>query len=177
MYDNGALTYDEYEKALHEKLVFTDSDEYKAAHPDADKQQIADSSTATSWIVDAAIYEVASYLEDKFNLTQEQAVARINDGGYQIYTTANLDMQEYVEQRYADINNLVESSRVAKWQDNDGDGVYSPEEVEYPESSFIAMDYQAIFLPLWVRSVRKPSPSAGTTQPWNPVSPVRPSNR
>ena len=104
--------------------------------------------------MDAAIYEVASYLEDKFNLTQEQAVARINDGGYQIYTTANLDMQEYVEQRYADINNLVESSRVAKWQ-----------------------DIRAIFLLLWVRSVRKPSPSAGTTQPWNPVSPVRPSNR
>ena len=177
MYDNGALTYDEYEKALHEKLVFTDSDEYKAAHPDADKQQIADSSTATSWIVDAAIYEVASYLEDKFNLTQEQAVARINDGGYQIYTTANLDMQEYVEQRYADINNLVESSRVAKWQDNDGDGVYSPEEVEYPESSFIAMDYQGNILAV-VGAIGEKTESLcwnyATMEPRQPGSTIKP---
>ena len=34
MYNNGALTYDEYQAGVHEKLVFTDSDEYKAAHPE-----------------------------------------------------------------------------------------------------------------------------------------------
>ena len=93
MYTNGAITYDQYQQALNEKLIFTDSDEYKAAHPDADKEKKQDGSAATSWIVDAALYEVADYLKDQFNLTTDQAISRINRGGYQIYTTVNLDAE------------------------------------------------------------------------------------
>ena len=104
MYNNGALTYDEYQSALHEKLIFTDSDEYKAAHPDAQKEEDTDPNKPTSWIVDAALYEVADYLKDKFNLTTQQAISRINRGGYQIYTTVNQDMQAYVEEKYKDLN-------------------------------------------------------------------------
>lgn len=29
MYDNGSITYDEYQAALNEELIFTDSDEYQ----------------------------------------------------------------------------------------------------------------------------------------------------
>ena len=90
MYNNGALTYDEYQSALHEKLIFTDSDEYKAAHPDAQKEEDTDPNKPTSWIVDAALYEVADYLKDKFNLTTQQAISRINRGGYQIYAFLTL---------------------------------------------------------------------------------------
>lgn len=143
MYDNGALTYDEYEAALHEDMIFTDSDEYKAAHPEEKEEESTDPSEATSWIVDAALYEVADYLEDKFNLTTEQAISRINRGGYQIYTTVNMDMQKYVEQKYLDINNLVDSSRVVKYQDSNEDGEYEP---YYPESAFIAMNYKGEIL-------------------------------
>ncbi|MFR0950789.1 MAG: hypothetical protein ACLSFT_09805 [Ruminococcus callidus] len=132
MYNNGALTYDEYQSALHEKLIFTDSDEYKAAHPDAQKEEDTDPNKPTSWIVDAALYEVADYLKDKFNLTTQQAISRINRGGYQIYTTVNQDMQAYVEEKYKDLNNLVEKDRVAQWQDQDGDGEYSSSEIVYP---------------------------------------------
>ena len=86
-------------------------------------------------------------------------------------------MQEYVEQRYADINNLVESSRVAKWQDNDGDGVYSPEEVEYPESSFIAMDYQGNILAV-VGAIGEKTESLcwnyATMEPRQPGSTIKP---
>ena len=142
MYNNGALTYDEYQSALHEKLIFTDSDEYKAAHPDAQKEEDTDPNKPTSWIVDAALYEVADYLKDKFNLTTQQAISRINRGGYQIYTTVNQDMQAYVEEKYKDLNNLVEKDRVAQWQDQDGDGEYSSSEIVYPESAFIAMNYK-----------------------------------
>ncbi len=146
MYNNGALTYDEYQAALHEKLIFTDSEEYKAAHPDAEEDEAETASGPTSWVIDAALYEVAGYLSEQFNLTTEQAISRINHGGYQIYTTIDQEMQAYVEQRYLDLNHLVEESRVAKWRDLDGDGEYTAAEVEYPESAFIAMNYKGEIL-------------------------------
>lgn len=146
MYDNGALTYDEYQASLHEKLIFTDSDEYKAAHPEPEEEEQQDSNGPTSWIIDAALFEVADYLSDKFNLTTQQAITRINRGGYQIYTTVDLDMQKYVEQKYLDLNNLVEADRVAKWEDPNGDGEYTTEEIVYPESAFVAMNYKGEIL-------------------------------
>lgn len=146
MYDNGALAYDEYQAALNEELIFTDSEEYQAAHSEKEEEEETESNEATSWIVDAAIYEVVDYLMDRFNLTQSQAISRINSGGYQIYTTVDLEMQAYVEERYLDLDNLVSSDQVAKWEDADGDGVYSEDEVVYPQSAFIAMDYQGQIL-------------------------------
>ncbi|MFR6496648.1 MAG: hypothetical protein ACLUOF_09925 [Ruminococcus sp.] len=94
MYNNGALTYDEYQAAVHEKLVFTDSDEYKAAHR---KQKNRRRPTRTSPPLDRGrrIVAVADYLKEQFNLSTEQAISRINRGGYQIYTTVDQDMQAY----------------------------------------------------------------------------------
>ncbi len=142
MYDNGAITYDEYQAALAEKLIFTDSEEYLAEHPQEETETTY--SSATSWVIDAAIYEVADYLCDQFNLTTDQAISRINNGGYQIYTTIDMDMQTYVEKKYLSLDNLVESSRVEKWEDTDGDGI--DDTVIYPESAFIAMNYQGEIL-------------------------------
>ena len=61
MYDNGSITYDEYQAALNEELIFTDSDEYQETHPEEDNEYL--SAEATSWVVDTAIYEFADYLE------------------------------------------------------------------------------------------------------------------
>lgn len=177
MYNNGALTYDEYQSALHEKLIFTDSDEYKAAHPDAQKEEDTDPNKPTSWIVDAALYEVADYLKDKFNLTTQQAISRINRGGYQIYTTVNQDMQAYVEEKYKDLNNLVEKDRVAQWQDQDGDGEYSSSEIVYPESAFIALNYKGEIQAMVGAVGERQNPCASTTPPWNSGSPVLPLSR
>ncbi len=144
MYDNGAITYDEYQEALAEELIFTDSEEYLAQHPEDDEEEEETYSAATSWVIDAAIYEVADYIADQFNLTTDQAISRINNGGYQIYTTIDMDMQEYVEKRYLSLDNLVESSRVEKWEDTDGDGI--DDTAIYPESAFIAMNYKGEIL-------------------------------
>ncbi len=144
MYENGALTYDAYQAAVNETLIFTDSEEYLAEHPEeSEEEEEEDTNTATSWVVDAAIYEVVEYLQETFNLSQSAAISKINNGGYQIYTTVDMDMQSYVEERYADLDNLVDSSSVAKYEDDDGDGEY---ETVYPESAFIAMNYQGEIL-------------------------------
>lgn len=135
MYDNGAISYDEYQEAVHEHLIFTDSDEYhEFEDPDEPEEiDLYDSSQATTWVVDTAINEFADYLSETYNLTHSEAISRINKGGYQIYTTVDLDMQEYVENKYKDITNLTDLSLVQKTLD-DGSVITA-------QSAFIAMDY------------------------------------
>lgn len=140
MYENGAITYDEYQAAAAEKLVFTNSDEYKEQHPDEEENPYL-SASSTSWIVDTAIYEFAEYLEDMYNISSQEAIERINAGGYRIYTTVDMDMQEHVEAKYKDLDNLMDSASVAYYGDPNGDGQYTVDEIEYPKSAFIAMNY------------------------------------
>lgn len=135
MYDNGAISYDQYQKALHEHLVFTNSDNYTDIYSDDEDEEIDlyDSSRATTWVVDTAINEFADYLCETYNLTHSEAISRINKGGYQIYTTVDLDMQDYVENKYQDISNLMSTSLAQKTLD-DGTTIEA-------QSAFIAMNY------------------------------------
>ena len=142
MYDHGALTYDEYQEALNEKLLFTDMTEYKKAHPVA--KQVDDDKAVMSWTVETALREVQEYLMETYAISKEEALHRINTGGYQIYTTIDPIMQEYVEEKYLDLGNLINTRNSARYQeDTNGDGVidYNDDPV-YPQSAFIAMDYE-----------------------------------
>ncbi len=174
MYENGAITYDEYQDAVNEKLVFTDSEEYKEAHADDDKNNVNE---ATSWIVDTAIYEVAEYLEEMYNISSKEAIRRINAGGYRIYTTVDLEMQEYVEERYLDLDNLMSSTAVAHYGDPNGDGQYTVEEIEYPQSAFVAMNYDGSIRAI-VGSVGEKTSSLcwnyATMEPRQPGSTIKP---
>ncbi len=141
MYEHGAITYDEYQQALAEKLLFTDTQEYKDLHPELEAEKSEDEA-ATSWIVDAAIREVMAYLMQNFNIDEDEALTRFNTGGYQVYTTVDMEMQEYVEEKFLDLNNLVNTKRLAKHKDTNGDGVVDDKDtVIYPQVAFIAMDY------------------------------------
>lgn len=135
MYTNGAISYDQYQEALDEKLIFTDSKEYKKEHPEADAEKIEESQKANSWVVDTALREYAAVLMDEYGIDEEEAFARINNGGYQIYTTVDLKMQEYVQDKYLDLSNLM---------DPDSNCTYDEEEDKmiYPQSAFIAMNYK-----------------------------------
>lgn len=143
MYSNGAISYDQYQEALDEKLIFTDSEEYKETHPEADAEELMDEQKASSWVVDTALREYAAVLMDEYGIDEEEAFKRINTGGYQIYTTVDLEMQKYVEEKYSDLNNLMDAESNSTWVDEDEDGEY---EQLYPESAFIAMDYNGNIL-------------------------------
>ena len=52
-------------------------------------------------------------------------------------------MQKYVEEKYSDLNNLMDAESNSTWVDEDEDGEY---EQLYPESAFIAMDYNGNIL-------------------------------
>ena len=138
MYSNGFISYDQYQEAKNEKLIFTDSQEYKDAHPVSDMEKEIQSQKATSWVVDTALREYAAILMEEYGIDEEEAIKRINTGGYQIYTTVDMDMQNYVEDKYSDLNNLMNADANSTWVDDDDDGEY---EQLFPESAFVAMDY------------------------------------
>ena len=119
MYNNGAISYDQYKEALDEKLIFTDSEEYKKEHPEASADDMMDEQKATSWVVDTALREYAAVLMDEYGIDEEEAIKRINSGGYQIYTTVDLDMQKYVEEKYLDLSNLMDPDSNYSWDEND----------------------------------------------------------
>ena len=142
MYEHGAITYDEYQDALSEEILFTDTEEYKKLHPEENADEYNDGSQPISWAVEAAIREVQSYLMETYQIDKDEALSRINSGGYQIYTTVDWEMQQYVEERYLDLNNLVRAKDVAKYEDTNGDGTIDDlDTVIYPQSAFIALNY------------------------------------
>lgn len=143
MYSNGFISYDQYQEALNEKLVFTDSKEYKEAHPESEEEKKLKSQKATSWVVDTALREYAAVLMDEYGIDENAAIARINNGGYQIYTTVDWEMQNYVEEKYLDLNNLMDAESNSSWVDENDDGEY---EQIFPQSAFIAMNYNGEIL-------------------------------
>lgn len=143
MYSNGVISYDQYKEALDEKLIFTDSKEYKEAHPETEEEKKLKSQKATSWVVDTALREYSAVLMDEYGIDENAAINRINNGGYQIYTTVDMDMQNYVEEKYLDLNNLMDADSNCAWVDEDDDG---ESEQIFPQSAFIAMNYNGEIL-------------------------------
>ena len=139
MYKNGALTYDEYQESLNEKLIYTDSEEYKKLHPENLEVKEDDEDEKPSWIVDAAINEFCGILQEMYNIDYNDALSRFNTGGYQIYTTADLEMQEYLDNKFLDINNLMSRESVVRYVDLDDDGEY---EEDTPQVGFAAINYK-----------------------------------
>lgn len=144
LYENGAITYDEYQEYLKTPLIYTDSPEYLAAHPELSAEEEIEKQKQNSWILDAAYFEAMDIIKEKYNLVDKwQALDKINKGGYRIYTTYDEKMQEYVENRLLDINNMVPEYSVKKWADTDGDGTAE----EYlPHIAFVAMNYDGELL-------------------------------
>ena len=158
MYKNGAITFDEYQSALNEHLVFTDSEEYLLLHPELQEVQedgtvkLADGkeNDSTTWVIDEALREFAHVLMDERGISFDRALTLINTSGYQIYTTVNMEMQDYIEKKYSSLDNLLSGMTTTKattmFRDLDGDGKYTDEENLILKSGFTAIDYRGRIL-------------------------------
>lgn len=138
MYKNGAITYDEYQEYLDTEILYTDSEEYRKLHPEVDLDEMVQEQKAYTWEVDAMMFEAAGYLMDLYNIDEQEAINRINKGGYKIYSTIDKKMQNYVEEKFLDINNFLTASWVSRWVDLDGDG---QAEEQLPHVAFTALRY------------------------------------
>lgn len=154
MYKNGAITFDEYQGALNEHLVFRDTDEYLMTHPD--EQKVMDDGSImldnngdqkpNSWAVDEALNEFADILMEQNGISRSRAMTLINKGGYQIYTTVDQEMQAYLENKFSTMDNLLmgmsNTAATTFYRDLDGDGEYTDEENLTLQAGFTAIDYQ-----------------------------------
>ena len=138
LYENGAITYDEYQEYRNTPIIYADTDEYKALHPETTAQELIDTEKAQTWEVDAIYREFIQFMEDEYDIDEYEAIKRINKGGYKVYTTIDHQMQDYVTEKFLDLNNIVDSGYVTKFVDLDGDGEYE----EYkPHVAFVALNY------------------------------------
>lgn len=185
MYDNGAITFDVYQAALAEELLFTDTEEYKALHPELEEEETdleeEKDTTVTGWVVDEALREFSAYLMEERGITEERALALIKSGGFQIYTTVDLEMQAFVEEKYTDLDNLLKgmtsADRTIYYRDLDGDGEKTLEESMSLQSGFTAIDYAGNIL-CTVGCIGEKQASLGisyaSTEPQQPGSAIKP---
>ncbi|WP_297961687.1 transglycosylase domain-containing protein [uncultured Ruminococcus sp.] len=146
LYENGAISYDEYQEYIVTPLIYTDSPEYLAAHPEAEAQELEEKQKAYEWILDAAYFEAQEIFKEKFDLVDDdQARRKIDSGGYKIYTSYDEKMQKYVEEKFLDINNIIPEYSVKRYADlklaNGSFGQDGVAEEYLPHVAFVALNY------------------------------------
>lgn len=124
MLNNGAISSQEYEKALNEELVITGDLNFSSG-TDSTYETVKRQGVA-SYYVDEAIRETRSIFQDIYGMTYDAAAAKLSGGGFTIYTNVDIDMQNKIEDKYKDDKNFQK---------------YAFEDDEL-WSAFYCMDYQ-----------------------------------
>lgn len=94
MYDQGYISYDKYIEAKNEKLVLKrgENEEYEV--------------TINNWYSDAVYRDVIKDLQEQKGINRETAVNLILNGGLQIYSSMDPDIQAIVDNLYNDPANF-----------------------------------------------------------------------
>ncbi|MDR1409105.1 MAG: penicillin-binding protein [Oscillospiraceae bacterium] len=96
MLEQGKISQEQYDKAIKEKLIYTNSKDYKpktsTSAPITGREQI------TSSFVDYVIDQVISDLKKEHNYTSSQAFNALYYKGLKIYTTMNVEAQKAAEE-------------------------------------------------------------------------------
>ena len=109
MAELGIISEAECEAAKAEKLVFTISDEYKAAHRSEDGEDGEEDGGARkvySWFEDAVIEDAIKLVMEAKGCSEKVATSLVYSGGYHVYTTLDPDIQEIVDRVYLDRANF-----------------------------------------------------------------------
>lgn len=91
----------EYDEAINYKLVFTNSEEYKAAHKTEAKKTQTETKIQ-SYYVDFVIDQVIDDLMEQYGLTEQQATQKVYYGGLKIYTAMDQTVQSAMESVFTD---------------------------------------------------------------------------
>ncbi len=104
MRDQGYITDAEYEEAMEDD-VYSRILEYN--------ETTETTSTVYSYFVDAVTEQVKNDLMEKAGYTETQATNALYSGGLKIYTTQDPEIQEILDEEFADTDNFPEGSKVA----------------------------------------------------------------
>ena len=94
MEELGFISEQEYEDALCEQITLAESE--TSAHADE----------IYSWFVDALIEDVINDLTECYGLSREMASAKVYSGGLSIHSTLDKDMQDMIDEFYANAKNF-----------------------------------------------------------------------
>ena len=101
------LTEEEAQAAKDEVLQFTDG----STSAEDLVEQATGGTQINNWFVDEVIRDVSSDLAEELKITEDEALLRVYNGGYNIYTTMDPDIQAIAEEVYGDRSNLDVTSR------------------------------------------------------------------
>ncbi len=103
MLENGAISSDEYYQALAdlESLVIIGDVNYST-----EGEALTSQSSISSYFVDAAINQAVEEIMETYGIDYDTANERLYSGGYKIYTTVDLNMQQKLEEAYLDDSNF-----------------------------------------------------------------------
>ncbi|MDY3984640.1 transglycosylase domain-containing protein [Dysosmobacter sp.] len=101
------LTMEEAEAACKEELHFTDG----STSADDIVNEATGGIKINSWFVDQVILDVSNDLAEELKISVKEARLKLYNGGYNIYTTLDPEIQEIAESVYEDRSNLDVTSR------------------------------------------------------------------
>lgn len=105
MNEQGWLSDAEYNAAKAEKMVFVGDEEYVEETDENETAAAATNEDLDSFFVEQVYRDViAAFVEQGYD--ERAASMALYNGGYKIYCTMDLDMQEFVESVYADRSNF-----------------------------------------------------------------------
>lgn len=109
--EEETITQAEYDEAIAYKLVFTNSEEYKAANKTEDKKTQTETKIQ-SYYVDYVVDKVIDDLMEQYGLTEQQATQRVYYGGLKIYTAMDPDVQSAMEDVFTNSGNFSQNPGV-----------------------------------------------------------------
>jgi len=107
MFELGVISAQEYEEAMNQHVMISNSDEFSVLFPEAEKLSSEDEEfenpDVNSDAIDLAVMQFCDYLEEKYELeSSDDALNMFKTGGYSLYLSVDSDVQEYLENKYAD---------------------------------------------------------------------------
>ncbi len=107
MLEQGYIDQAEHDAAVAEKLLFTDTEEYKALHAnDPDQAVIGDTTSPYSWFTDAVVEDAIELIAETNGCSADVAEQLLFHAGYNIYTTLDMNIQSIVDSVYEDTSNF-----------------------------------------------------------------------
>lgn len=102
MYECEKITYDQYMSAQNQELMLDDSQRDNLEAP------------VNNYFIDTLISNVVADLSEKYNCSEQTASAMLYNGGYKIYSTVDLGVQEIMEKYYNNMKYFSQKSSKTK---------------------------------------------------------------
>lgn len=116
MLDEGYITQDEYNQAITEDIIFTNSENY-VPQINEEEESVKEDEGIWSFYVDYIVDCLYDQFENEYDMTERQATQKIYYGGLKIYAAVDTRIQEILEDVYENRKTFPnESGREVKVQ-------------------------------------------------------------